>query len=139
MSNKGSQRLREARLREGWTQEELGRRSGLSQRVISAMEGGYRTGRFSSWHAVAKALNVSVAWLTETDAAPGAADCGRETVLADDDAPPGLRDLAADEAMCESLRITPEEWRALRSLEAPGLLSREAYVSVLFAMRSGLG
>jgi hypothetical protein len=102
------------------------------------MEGGSRVGRFSSWYAVAEALNVSVAWLTDSDAPPNAAVFGRKTVLADDDAPPGLRDLAVDEATCELLEITPEEWRALRSLEAPGVLSREAYVSVLFAIRAGL-
>ncbi|MCF7979063.1 MAG: helix-turn-helix domain-containing protein [Chromatiaceae bacterium] len=135
---KGGRRLKDARLREGLTQDELGQRSGVSQRLISAMERGYRTGSLSSWQALAQALNVSVTWLTEDEPVSAGESDGVEGILADESSPPGLRDLASDAGMVEALGISAIEWHALRSLDPPGLLSREAYLAVLFAMRSGL-
>ena len=135
--SKSGLRLKDARLRVGLTQDELGQRAGVSQRLISAMERGYRTGSLGSWQALANTLNVSVSWLTEDEPLFESEALGAEAILEDELAPPGLRDLAADTAMATSVAIT-EEWRALRSIDAPGLLSREAYLAVLFSIRSGL-
>lgn len=138
MSTRAGKRLRDARLGAGLTQEELGQRAGLSQRLLSAIERGYRAGTLQRWQQLAKALNVSVTWLTEGEDVAESEDDGAETILRDENSPPGLRDLASDGAIVETLAMTDAEWRALRSLEAPGLLSREAYLAVLFSIRSGL-
>lgn len=138
MGMRAGQRLKDARLRAGLTQEELGQRAGVSQRLLSAIERGYRTGTLQRWQEIAKALNVSVTWLTEDEPVAEVEDDGAAAILRDENSPPGLRDLAGDGALLESLAVTEAEWRALRSLEPPGLLSREAYLAVLFSIRSGL-
>jgi hypothetical protein len=46
--------------------------------------------------------------------------------------------LATDGALCEVLRIAPEEWAFLRSLRPPGILTKDAYVAMLYLLRSSL-
>lgn len=57
-------RLRRARYAKGWSQQEVGRRSGLSQSLISELENGTKddtTGRL--WLRLARVLGVDVNWL----------------------------------------------------------------------------
>ena len=55
-------RLRFARERKGWTQDELARAVGTSQQVINKIEKG-KTKKPRGIEAIAKALDVSPAWL----------------------------------------------------------------------------
>jgi hypothetical protein len=88
-----------------------------------------------AWKRLATALNVSVSWLTEGQEVQEESGPGVDEILADEQAPPGLRELAQDGAMVELMGITPQEWQALRSLDYPLGLSREAYMSVLHTLR----
>jgi len=57
------QRIREARQRKGWTQAELGWRSGLRESVICGYERGYHTPSLRHISRIADALGVSVDYL----------------------------------------------------------------------------
>lgn len=145
MSVLTGQRLRAVRLREGLNQTELANRAGISQALLSSMERGDRVGSLATLNALSRELNVSITWLTGSGEDPLSSetpsstdDDGRRAVIADEQSPPGLRLLATDDRLLESLQVTPAEWEALRTLKAPGLISREGYLAVLFAIRSGL-
>jgi transcriptional regulator with XRE-family HTH domain len=58
-------RLKDARLRAGYTQEQLAERAGLSLGVIKKLERG-GTGRLDTYHALARALNVRTSALLES-------------------------------------------------------------------------
>lgn len=61
-------RIRELRTARGWTATELGRRAGISRVTLSKLERGFQTDmRLSSAIAVAKALDVSVEQLVDTE------------------------------------------------------------------------
>jgi transcriptional regulator with XRE-family HTH domain len=58
-------RLKTARTRAGYTQEQLAERASLSLGVIKKLEGG-GTGRLDTYHAIARALNVRTSSLLES-------------------------------------------------------------------------
>jgi transcriptional regulator with XRE-family HTH domain len=131
-------RLGELRKKLGLTQKQLGERAGISQRQISAIERGDRDASMANWRALARELGVHVAYLTG-DVRPVDPDLvGASAVLADDQALPGLKELAMDGKLVESLEISKEEWGFLHSLRPPGALTKSGYVSLLFALRAGL-
>ncbi|BFV54921.1 hypothetical protein KCMC57_up63650 [Kitasatospora sp. CMC57] len=60
-------RLELARLRaeHGWSYDQLAERSGLSRRTLIEIEQGRTIGTLATWHALAHALGVPFASLTE--------------------------------------------------------------------------
>jgi hypothetical protein len=57
-------------------------------------------------------------------------------ILADQNAPHGLRTLAGDKALADALNITPEEWKALRSIKLPESVTKDGYVQLLITIRA---
>ncbi len=60
---------------------------------------------------------------------------GREGILKDAEAAPGLRELARRVELCEALQISVAEWSSLRSLETEVSLAMEGYVALLMLIR----
>ncbi len=129
-------RLREARQAAQLTQTELAERAGVSQRLVSSIESDARVGSLETWQSLARVLGVQVGWLTGEVSVHSGAGGGAQAVLEDDHSPPGLRQLAEDRDLADALEITDAEWEALRRLDPPGVLSKSAYLAVLYAMRS---
>ena len=129
-------RLREARQAARLTQAQLAAHAGVSQRLVSSIESGVRIGSLETLQSLARVLGVKVGWLTGEVAEHLGAVGGAQAVLEDDHSPPGLRQLAEDRDMADALGITDAEWEALRRLDPPGVLSKSAYLAVLYAMRS---
>ena len=139
---KYGKRIRTLRRAKNITQKELANATGIDQSYISKLERGEVTGTPENLLRIARALGVIVSdLLGDAVREPGGeyqlSPDPRAAILADYQAPEGLRDLAQDKALIEALRITPEEWRALASLKPPTTLSKDGYVQVLFALRSG--
>lgn len=147
-------RLRAARERENLTQVELSKLLGLSEGLAGQWERGYKEPSLAKLKQLASVLRVSLPWLLGMDdpAAIGEpphryseADdpeprrhryTSPADILADYDAPIGLRDLAQDRDLTASLRITPDEWAALGSLDYAGGLTREGYCGLLVMLRT---
>ena len=129
--------LRVAKIRKaaGLTQAELGERSGLSQRLISNIECGQREGTIDTLLKIAKALEVTVTYLTGERAQEERQDSGRFEALGDPVAPDGLKALARSDEWCAVLGITGEEWAVLRSIVPAYPLPRDAYVAILQVLR----
>ena len=134
-------RLRIARQRAGLTQAELAHRLGVAKSLPGHWETGRKVPSLDKIKAVARALDVSVSWLTEDAIAEDSPDyrpepAGTAGVLADYNTAPGLRDLASNKLLAEALAITDQEWAMLRSLQAPPNLTADGYLAVLIAVRS---
>jgi hypothetical protein len=90
-------------------------------------------------HVLAKALGVSAAYLLGEAVADQSAAYQadpRTAILADYDAPPGLRGLAEDAQLVKVLRMAPHEWSALRSLVVPSPPSKDGYLALLHVIRA---
>jgi len=131
-------RLKAARVAAGLTQTELAHAAGLSQRLVSSIETGTRTGSMDTWRELARALGVNVSWLSGEVATRDPSEVGPAAILTDEAAPPGLKQLAADQLLVSALEVTTEEWAALRSLRPPGVLTKGAYLAVLYALRASV-
>jgi transcriptional regulator with XRE-family HTH domain len=118
------------------TQRELAQAVNLSQRLVSSLETSDRTGSIGTWQKIAAVLGVSVGYLTGETELKDPEARGRHAILQDELVSPGLRQLAKDEALISVLDVTDREWRALHSLEAPGVLSKQAYLALLHSLRS---
>jgi transcriptional regulator with XRE-family HTH domain len=132
--------LKALRERKGLTQAGLGKLVGLDQTHISRLENGTKGVSNEKLRAIAEALGVTV-----SDLLGDAANIVRKEyetghparrIIADAKAPPGLVALAGDKALVDALRITPEEWKALRSIELPGAVSKDGYVQLLITIRA---
>lgn len=53
------ERIRRMRMQRGWSQRELGKRAGISQQAVSAIERGERAGLVDNLEAIAQALNTT--------------------------------------------------------------------------------
>jgi transcriptional regulator with XRE-family HTH domain len=126
------ERLREARRRAGLTQTELGRRTGLSQSMIGALERGERSTSREIAQALADVLGVALDSLVDP---AGHVPDTPEALLANPHTPAGLCALAADRVLAASLAIEPVEWRALRSLVLPAPATKDGYVALLITIR----
>lgn len=136
-------RLKAARERKGLTQVGLAKQLDVSSTVPGQWERGERSPTTENLLQLAAALDVSASWIlgekVEGDTAPYAGRIkGPESILADYDTAPGLRELASQKKVHAALDIRPEEWAALRSLESPYLLTTEGYLSVLLAIRASV-
>lgn len=132
--------LKELREKKGLTQSGLGKLVGLDQTHISRLENGTKGVSNEKLLAIAEALGVTV-----SDLLGDAANIARreyETghparrIIADAKSPRGLRDLAGDKSLADALHITPEEWKALRSIELPASVTKDGYVQLLITIRA---
>jgi transcriptional regulator with XRE-family HTH domain len=126
------ERLREARLRAGLNQTELGRRVGLSQSMIGAIERNERSATPETAQAIADALGIALDSLADNAAhLPDSPDA----LLENRHTAEGLRELARDRVLAASLDIQPSEWRALRSLVLPIPATKDGYIALLITIR----
>ncbi len=148
-------RLRAARERRNMTQMELSKLVGISPGLAGQWERGYKEPSVAKLKDLATVLRVSLPWLLGMDepsakvaehppSYPQASNpeprrpryTSAAEILADYDAPIGLRDLAQAQDLTVSLRITPDEWAALGSLDYPGGLTRDGYCGLLVMLRT---
>ena len=128
-------RLISARKAAGMSQQELAERAGLSQRLVSHIETGAREGSLNSYSKLAKALGCAVSYLVGEQVGQQSQAGGREQVLNDPHAAPGLTALARNAVLCELLAIQTEEWATLRSLKVPQALGQDTYLAILHVLR----
>lgn len=133
--------LRAARRAKGLTQAQLAERVGVDPSHISRLESGHEKGvSMAVVQAIARELGVTVSYLFGETVQEAAKTYGPEhpasDILADYSAPLGLREFASDMALVNALNVTPEEWRALRSLDLPGQPSKDGYVQLLITIRA---
>ncbi len=138
-SNVLGERLRARRTKKGLSQRELASRTGMDQTQISRIEKGEKGASLDNLAALARELDTTVSDLLgdEHQATRFEYDTGSPArlILADNAAPEGLRDLAGDKPLVEALKITPEEWEALRSIKLPSKANKDGYVNLLIAVR----
>lgn len=132
--------LKELREKKGLTQAGLGKLVGLDQTHLSRLEKGTKGVSNEKLLAIAEALGVTV-----SDLLGDAANIVRREyeaghparkIIADAKAPRGLIALAGDKALVDALRITSEEWKALRSIELVGSVPKDGYVQLLITIRA---
>lgn len=133
-------RIKQVRENRRLTQQQLSEKSGIDQGHISRIERGEKGLAIEKLAAIARALGCSVAELTASVAEPSA-EYGqqlepRAAILANYEAPPGLRDLASDKALADALQITPDEWRRLAAVSLPSHVGKEGYMQLLITLRS---
>ena len=145
-------RLKHMRKLRGFRQSEISERLGISDTSYGQWERGTREPTLSNLAALARLLEVSMGWLLGEGGGGPLHDLGErsgeyaavidspEAVRRVAAAPPGLRDLADDQALCTALAITPEEWQMLASLALPAPMGKPGYLAVLSVVRgSGFG
>lgn len=127
-------RLAEARKARGLTQVQLAEKCGMNQSQISYIEKGRRGTFMRKWREIASVLEVDLDWLL-----PGESIEQERLVseLSNQALPFGLRELIEDSDLIKGLKITSQEWSALKSLKSPENLTKDGYVGVLFAIRNG--
>ena len=131
-------RLREQR---GFSQSELARRVDMNPSGVSRAESGKHGLSLDTLTAIARALGVTLNDLTQLEADSEDARYNRQadprlTLQCDPNAPPGLRALARDDALCDAHRITPEEWRRLLSCRLPESVRKSGWLQLLITMRA---
>jgi transcriptional regulator with XRE-family HTH domain len=104
--------------------------------MISAIETGLREGSVDTLAKFAKVLGVPVSYLAGEELEDWREGAGREGILKDAEAAPGLRDLARRVDLCEAHDITVKEWNSLRSLVTEVSMTKEGYVALLMLIRS---
>ena len=133
-------RLKSARLAASLTQRELADRAGVSQSLVAQIERGEREPGRNALRSLSEALGTTVSWLLgESVPAPGGDYVQPPElmrIMADAQAPSGLRDLASDYPLMAVLRITDAEWRALASIQLPKPTGKDRYVNLLFTVRA---
>ena len=142
-------RLRETRDRRGLSQQAFADALGISRMQVGRIERGVNWLNLEYVDKLAKLLEVSPAFLLCLDDSavhkPSAADeADRWRVIKTDyQSPAGLRNLASNVSLVETLGIQPEEWEALRALAktwtAGQTVTRDGWVSILYALRGAAG
>jgi transcriptional regulator with XRE-family HTH domain len=146
MSELHTGRLRQARERFGMNQTQLAELLGTAKTLPGQWERGEREPSLTRLKQLAETLEVTSDWLLGLERGtapielhdlptPRERATSRAAVLADYRAPIGLRDLATDVDLVMALRIGPEEWAALHSLDYEGGLTKEGQVALLMLMR----
>jgi transcriptional regulator with XRE-family HTH domain len=130
-----SQRIKAARIAKGLTQAEAAKTLGVGQKYISKLELGDKRPSVEMLAKLAQLYGVSESYLLGSRVAEHCAEYNGATPPDDNQTPQGLRDLAADEALVESLKITPAEWLALNSLLLPTPTDKAGYVQLLATIR----
>lgn len=132
-------RLKAARRALGLTQAQLSARLGIDQGFLSRLESGGKRPSLDVLDALAKELGVSAAYLLGEEVELGQEATlpdSAEAVLQDYLTAAGLRALASDHTLVQSLKISPPEWRALASILLPASVNKDGYLSLLFAVRA---
>ncbi len=132
-----SSRLIRARKAAALSQGELAKRAGIDQSQISRVE---RTGKGISWQAlvsICTALGVDPTTMLPATATVSRG--ARARILEDNDAPEGLKSLAANEQFAAAIGVTEPEWEALRSLKLPSPTDHDGYAHILMAIRAVCG
>jgi transcriptional regulator with XRE-family HTH domain len=136
-------RVKAARERLGLSQAELAAAVGVVQSAASQWERGERVPSTDNLAKLAKVLGVSMSWLAGEAVAESpeaqamtSATASPTAILADFESPPGLRELASQRDVVKALKITSQEWAALRSLVPPKLLTVDGYLGILFMLRA---
>lgn len=138
-------KFKQARLALDLTQAELASRAGLEQSHISYVERGVKGLSLDMLRKAAKALGVEVGDLVIDDEDPSTATYPRfvgagantlQQLRQDERVPPGLRELAGDKGLIDSLAITEEEWQALASIRLPGHADKNGYTHLLLTVRA---
>lgn len=120
MSDTPGERVREARRRQGWSQGELSRRTGLRPETISRLETGKHGVGSDSASAIADATGVTIDWLLHGD---GGATPGAEDVL--------------EAFLSEAPGVTDDERRVMQSIDwGPFRPSKITYSMVWGALRT---
>lgn len=138
-----SARLRSARAAKQLSQRALAEALDMDQTHISRAEKGERGLTNEQLRRAARVLDVTADYLLGTDlndrtAGYRADDVSPEhkRLIQSHSAQPGLRDLALNLDLVQTLRITEDEWHALSSIALPGEVSRDGYVQLLFTIRA---
>lgn len=134
-----SARLRAARKTAGLSQAELAKRIGSDQAIISRIERGESMGTPDVLRALGKELKVTVSYLIGEDAADHAVRPARDAIASDRKMPKGLRELADDDALIKSMRVTARELRTLASIDLSAPVGKDGYIQLLIAIRSVSG
>lgn len=134
------QKIKRARQQAGLTQGELADRAGLSQAYLSQIESGSKDPSVETLQKLANTLGIEPGSLFASTREGGKGGyAGPDRLLNDSQTPQGLRELATDQALCQTLAIAAWEWEALASLRLPGPISRDSYISILCAIRAAIG
>ncbi|WP_295386337.1 helix-turn-helix transcriptional regulator [uncultured Thiodictyon sp.] len=151
MSELNTVRLRLARERLGKNQIELSKLLGTAPGLVGQWERGDKEPSLKKLKQLAKALDVRVGWLLddhEGDLTLASTQSvgnsrrrsdqydSREAVLADYQAPAGLRDLANDGGLVTALGIDAREWSALGSCAFYDGLTKDGYCAALMILRT---
>lgn len=129
------QRLKAARLAKGLNQVEAAKALGVQQRFVSKLECGEKYPSVEMLAKLARLYRVSEADLLGRRASEHVGEYRYTAPNFDNQTPKGLRDLAADTALVETLRITSAEWLALRSIALPMPTDSAGYVQLLATIR----
>lgn len=136
-------RLRAFRNAKGLSQGELSKATGIDQAYISRMENGAVEGSTTQLAALARALSVTVSDILGDKIAEPGPDYRppqgldpRAAILSNYEAPPGLRDLATDQALIDALKITADEWARLAAVPLPKDVSKQGYMQLLVTLRA---
>jgi len=132
-------RLRAARKAAGLSQEELAKRVRSDQAIISRLERGESMGTPDVLRAIGKELKVTVSYLIGEDDADHAVRPTREAMASNRKLPAGLRDLAGDDALMKTMRITARDLKTLASIDLPSPVAKDGYVQILISIRSVSG
>lgn len=132
--------IRRKRKARGIGQTELAKAVGVSQAFLSELERGTKEPSLERLQVIAEALGCRPAELLEMAAEPGrpayqAGAGGARAIMSDYGAPAGLRALASDQPLVEALKVTAEEWAALRAVPLERV-NKEGYLQILVTFRS---
>lgn len=141
MSNTTGMRVKAAREAAGLNQREFAKKAEISQSYLAQIEAGTRVGTAAVLRRLAAATDSSVSWLLDKvgEESKGYDGDLRLAVLNDQLAAPGLRALAEDEPICQTLEISGDEWETLRSVYTRVPLEKNDYLLVLYAVRTAIG
>ncbi len=133
-------RLKAARKARHYTQRQLAGLVGMDQGHISRLENGGKGVSMDHLQALARELGVTISHLLgeeiREDSGEYAATGVRATILSDRDSPQGLRNLASDQDLIYTLKITDSEWLALKSIRLPDGVSKDGYLQLLITVRA---
>lgn len=140
-----TEKFRQSRTAKGLTQTELAKRAGIEQSHISYIERGMKGVSWEILEKVAKVLDVEPLELCfdATEAKAHRHVAAGHSVLnfirADDNVPQGLKQLANDRDLIQSLGITENEWMALVTIRLPGAVNKDGYIHLVLTVRAICG
>ena len=133
-------RPKAARKAKRYTQRELATLVEMDQGHISRLENGGKGVSIEHIQALARELDVTVSHLLgeeiKDESGTYKATGERATILSNYSAPQGLRELASNEGLIDTLKITDADWIVLKSIQLPDNVSMDGYVQLLITIRA---